>query len=252
VLPLCRAARGRLPALCLILVALVLPGALVMPTARAHDLITADAVEKYLARADTDLATVRGKSAARVRAEAHYDLGRMLDEIRELLNRDVAMHGRVQGLATHLLMKELKGRGLELAPSPASGRFPVPAYHYVEALKLDADTRAGDAAFRLLTGRFYDSFDADPSRSRLPWPELEEQIRLAERLASRRPSHPEQEEIEFVAAVQQVQAAALVPDRARAAEHLKRAQAAAAAFSRRYPDSLRTAALDVLTVPARP
>lgn len=220
--------------------------------ASAHDLITADAVEKYLARADADLATMRGKSAARVRAEAHYDLGRMLDEIRDLLNRDVAMHGRVQGLATHLLIKELKGKGLELAPVPPSGRFPVPASHYVEALKLDADAHSGDAAFRLLAGRFYDSFDADPSRSRLSWPELEDQIRLAERLASRKPSHSEQEEIEFIAAVQQVQAAGLAPDRGRAAEHLKRAQAAAAAFARRYPDSLRTAALDVLTAPAKP
>ena len=233
-----------------------LPGALLALcmclSAAAHDLITADAVEKYLARADGDLATTRGKGAARVRAEGHYDLGRMLDEIRELLNRDVAMHGRVQGLATHLLMKELKGRSLELVPSPASGRFPVPAFHYAEALKLDPDTRGGDAAFRLLTGRFYDSFDADPSRSRLSWPELEEQIRLADRLASRKPAHPEQEEIEFVAAVQQVQAAGLVPDRVRAAEHTRRAQAAAAAFSRRYPDSLRNAALDVLTASAKP
>jgi hypothetical protein len=124
--------------------------------------------------------------------------------------------------------------------------------HYAEALKLDADTRGGDAAFRLLAGRFYDSFDADPSRSRLPWAELEDQIRLADRLASRKPAHPEQEEIEFIAAVQQVQAAGLVQDRARAAEHARRAQAAAAAFARRYPDSLRNAALEVLTASAKP
>lgn len=221
-------------------------------TASAHDLITADAVEKYLARADADLATVRGKGSVRVRADAHYDLGRMLDEIRELLNRDVAMHGRVQGLATHLLMKELKARNLELVPIPASGRFPVPAYHYSEALELDADTRGGDAAFRLLTGRFYDSFDADPSRSRLSLLQLEEQIRLADRLAARKPPHPEQEEIEFVVAVQQVQMAALVQDRVRVAEHMRRARAAAAAFARRYPESLRTAALDVLVAGAKP
>lgn len=229
-----------------------MPSGALLSAAWSHDLITAEAVEKYLSRADADLATVRSKSATRVRADAHYDLGRMLDEIRELLNRDVAMHGRVQGLATHLLLKELKGRGLELVASAGSGRFPVPASHYVEALKLDVEARAGDAAFRLLTGRFYDSFDADPSRSRLSWSELEDQIRLAERLVSRKPSHPEQEEIEFVAAVQHVQAAALVPDRARAADHLKRAQTATAAFSRRYPDSLRNAALEALTAAAKP
>lgn len=229
-----------------------LPATPLVPAAWAHDLITAEAVEKYLARADSDLSTVRGKAPSRVRADAHYDLGRMLDEIRELLNRDVAMHGRVQGLATHLLIKELKGRGLELAASAGSGRFVVPASHYVEALKLDADARGGDAAFRLLTGRFYDSFDADPARSRLSWPELEEQMRLAERLASRKQPHPEQEEIEFVAAVLHVQAAALVPDRTRAADHVKRAQTAAAVFSRRYPDSLRNAALEVLTAASKP
>jgi hypothetical protein len=244
--PLLRVARDLFLALLF-----VAPGMLVS-SAWSHDLITAEAVEKYLSRADADLAAVRGKSAARVRAEAHYDLGRMLDEIRELLNRDVAMHGRVQGLPTHFLLKELKGRGLELAASAGSGRYPVPAAHYAEALKLDADAHGGDAAFRLLTGRFYDSFDADPARSRLSWPELEDQMRLAERLASRKPSHPEQEEIEFVAAVLHVQAAVLVPDRARAADHVKRAQTAAAAFSRRYPDSLRNAALEVLTAAAKP
>jgi hypothetical protein len=236
----------------LLLALYLVPAALYATAARAHDLITAEAVEKYLTRADAGLATVRGKAPPRARAEAHYDLGRMLDEIRELLNRDVAMHGRVQGLPTHLLMKELKGRGLELAGSPPSGRFPVPAVQYIDALKLDPDAHGGDAAFRLLTGRFYDSFDADPSRSRLSWPDLEEQMRIAERLAARKPSHPELEEIEFVLAVQHVQAAVLVPDRARASEHQKRAQAAAAAFSRRYPDSLRNAALEVLAAGAKP
>ncbi len=247
-----RVLHPRRTAACVLLALCALPLALWTPAARAHDLITAEAVERYLSRADNDLATVRGKAPPRVRAEAHYDLGRMLDEIRELLNRDVAMHGRVQGLATHLLLRELKGRGLEPVASAGSGRFPVPASHYVDALKLDADARAGDAAFRLLTGRFYDSFDADPTRSRLPWAELEEQIRLADRLASRKPPHPEQEEIEFVAALQHVQAAGLASDRARAADHLKRAQTAAAAFARRYPDSLRNAALETLTAAVKP
>jgi len=81
---------------------------------------------------------------------------------------------------------------------------------------------------------------------------LEAQLRLADRLASRKPLHPQQEEIEFVAAVQQVQAAILVLDRSRAAQHLRRANAGASAFSRRYPDSLRNAALEVLTAVAKP
>ena len=37
----------------------------------------------------------------------------MLDEIRELLNRDVATHGKVQGLASNYLVAELAQLGHE-------------------------------------------------------------------------------------------------------------------------------------------
>jgi hypothetical protein len=218
----------------------------------AHDLITPASVEAYLARADADLATVRGKGAPRVRAESYHDLGRMLDEIRELLNRDVASHGRVQGLPTLLLLKELDKRGLALVPDRESGRFPAPVAQYQEALRLDPDVRGGDAAFRLLVGRFYDSFEADPLRPRLTVGQVEDQLRLAERLATRRPAHPEQEEIEFVMAVHHAQMVGLAADRTAAAEHARRVREAVSAFGRRYPDSLRNAALSVLTAGTRP
>lgn len=217
----------------------------VAATVRGHDLIDAEATEKYLARADAALATIRGKAAADARARAHHDLGRMLDEIRELLNRDIATHGKVQGLPSNLLVSQLQARGFAFAPG-ANGRFTAPVAQYQEALRLQPDGQGGDTAYRLLCGRFYDSFDGDPLAAKLPLPVLQEQIRLAERLLQRSPPHPESEEIEFLLVAHEVLAARAVTDAKVARGHAERARRGAAEFARKHPDSMRRPAVEVL------
>ena len=85
--------------------------------APAHDLITGEAAERYLAQAVEQLARLDARQPTAQRAQANYALGRMLDEIRDLLNRDLATHGRVQGLPTQRLIVELDARGLRLSVS---------------------------------------------------------------------------------------------------------------------------------------
>jgi len=69
-------------------------------SACAHDLITAEAAERYLETAAQWHAQSTSAAVASERAEAHVRIGAMLDEIRELLNRDLAIHGKVKGLAS--------------------------------------------------------------------------------------------------------------------------------------------------------
>lgn len=218
----------------------------------AHDLVTADAVERYLARTDADLAVIRSKSAPGKRAEALYELALRLDEIRDLLNRDIGTHGKVQGLPSNLLVGQLQVRGIAFGVSPETGRFPAAVPHYREALKLDPDLRQGDASYRLLQGVFYDAFDTDPLKPRLTWAQLLEQIRVGEQLGRRQPPHAELEEIRFIVAAHYVQAALVAPDTVKARLFGERATAMVADFGVRYPDSLRRAALDAMLGALRP
>lgn len=216
--------------------------------AAAHDLITDGAAERYLAQAGAQLAMLDARQPTAQRAQASYALGRMLDEIRDLLNRDLATHGRVQGLATQRLVAELDARGLPLRVSPQLGRFPANLAYYREALRLSPDgPRAADAASALLQGYFYDSFGDDPLQPRdQSWSRLEEQIGIGERFLERAPRHAEREEGEFIVLVHYIQAARSAPDAAARTQYARRARQAAERFAARYPDSMRTAALPVL------
>jgi len=222
--------------------------ACVAAPAQAHDLITAEASERYLAQASEHLNALRSQQPPAERAAASYALGRLLDEIRELLNRDLATHGRVQGLASNHLVAELARRGLRLEISPQLGRFPANLGYYREALRLSPDgAQAADARLRLLQGYFYDSFDDDPLRPRdQSWEQLAEQIRIGERLLQLAPAHPEREEVQFILLVHYVQAARSAPDPATRQQHARRARQLSADFLARYPDSMRAAAVPVL------
>ncbi len=119
--------------------------------ARAHDLITMESAERYLAEAQLRLDIVSSPQPALQRADAATRLGRMLDEIRDLLNRDLEAHGRVQGLSTEYLLRELKKKGLPLEVSPVLGRFSANVSWYREALRLSPEgPHAGDASFSWL------------------------------------------------------------------------------------------------------
>ena len=225
------------------LVAFVLAGLSV--GALAHDLITAESAQTYLAVVTELQKTISSKEPAAKRARAHLDLGKTLDEIRELLNRDLAAHGRVQGLPSNFLMSELKARGAELALAPDKSRFLANLQHYREALKLEpSGPVAADAAFRLLQGYFYDSFTSDPLQPVAQTREqLAEQIGLGEKLLKMVPHRGEREEASFILAIHYVQAARAGRDAQEQAAFANKACALAGEFLKAYPDSMRAAAL---------
>ena len=225
--------------------ALALACALATPTA-AHDLITAEAAQAYLAQAQSQLSIVSSRGAPAKHAEANVSLGRLLDEIRELLNRDIASHGKVQGLPSNYLVAELRRQGAPL--SQAQGRFLANIAYYREALKLAPEgPAAAEASLRWMRGAFYDSFEDDPLVVRGLTPEqLDEQLALGERFVQRYPAHPEMEEAQFILLANTVRAANASRDAARRAALSARARALAETLLARYPDSMRAAAVPVL------
>ncbi len=228
--------------------AIVLATLILLPgTAAAHDLITAEYAEKYLAQAARYTLSLKSSDLAPEKAESAYQLGRMLDEIREFLNRDISAHGSVQGLSSNRLVAELKTRGTPLAQD-SKGRYLANLNYYQDVLKFSPHgAREADALYKLIQGYFYDSFEEDPLKPKnQSWAQLEQQIALAERLIGRFPQHADMEEASFILLIYYVQAARFAPERSQAQVFAGKANTAIAAFASRYPDSLRTAALPVM------
>jgi hypothetical protein len=216
--------------------------------ALAHDLITIEAAERYLNQASAKLAVIKSHDTPVRRGEANVALGQMLDEIRDLLNRDIAMHGKVQGLPSNLLVNELKVRGTPLNFSAAQGRFLAHVDYYREALRLGLeDETACEAMFRWMRGYFYDSFEDDPlDPHNQTWEQLREQLAVGERFVKRCAGHAEMEEGKFILLVQYFQASRTAPDAATRATYVARTRDAAVEFRTRYALSMRTAAVPVL------
>ena len=215
--------------------------------ANAHDLITAEAAERYLKNASRwhDESITAG--AVRTRAQAHVKIGAMLDEIRELLNRDLAMHGQVQGLASNFLVSELQRLGTPLAYSESRTFFLANSSHYRTALGLGLTGPLGrEAKLRLLRGDFYDSFEFDPLQTTQTWEQLQGQVALADDLVETTGSEPNREEVRFIATFLYARAAHLAPDVNLAGDFRTRAIMLSESFEREYPDSMRGAAMPIV------
>lgn len=223
--------------------ALVLAALLGSLGAHAHDPISAEAAERYLRQErQWREATVFAPIARR--AEAHYRLGVMLDEVRDALDAELAAHGKVQGLPAKFLLQELASRGTTLARAQAGQRYLSGGDHFARALELAPRAPfAADAGLRLLRARYYDSYEQDPLDWRIDERALSAQIRLAGDLLARSPGDAAREEIEFIAAILYTRAARLPQG---ADRYAPLARAATEAFAARYPASLRAAAMPVL------
>jgi hypothetical protein len=224
--------------------------ALALP-AQAHEPVTAEAAERYLQQEERWRAATRAPSPSAQRAEAHYRLGVLRDEIRDLLDAELAAHGRAQALAARFLLQALQDRGVPMLEDEAARRYRPDGEHYAQALALAPQAPfAADAGLRLLQARFHASYDRDPLDWKVDPQALRAQIALAEDLLTRFPDHTAREEIEFIVAILYTRAARLPQS---AARYAPLARAATEAFARRYPGSLRAAAMPVLreALPAR-
>ncbi len=228
----------------ILLLALMAP---VAPVAHAHDAISADARKAYLGRLDELHRTAQSPAPASARAVALIETGRMLDEIRTLLNEDIISHGKTQGLETSVLVSQLNASVNKLQLSPHTRLYVSDPAPYREALRLDPKGKlSGLARFMLLKNHFYDSFADHPLK---PFDQtveqLKQQIALGESLLSVRDPAIDSEEVHFILAMHYLQAqvsGALPRDRTQA-----RVAALQKVFRSRWPGSLKLATLDALS-----
>lgn len=222
--------------------------------AGAHDALTSEAVQLYLSRVAHLQQTLASEQDDAARAQASIRLGQTLDEIGELFNSDIDAHGKVQGLASSVLMNELTSRGTPLAYSPSANRFTANLRYYRQALQWVASGPiASQAAFEMFRKQFYEAMGSDPLRplSRSS-KELAAQIRAGETMLRDISQPAQREEVTFILAVCYLQSAQLASQTAKRAEHLTRARNLVAQFATAYPDSLRTVTLRTLLDRAEP
>lgn len=215
--------------------------------ALAHDLITAELAETYLKQAGAWHEQINSGAQRGEQAQVCLKIGEMLDEIRILLNRDLAVHGEVQGLASAYLVAGLERVGTPLAYSPSRNYFTANSDYYRTALELGlAEDLARRARVGLLRGEFYDNFSGNLLDASLPSQQLQEQLVLADALIGDALPEPDMEEVRFIATILYARAAKSVSGRGERAAYRDKALALATAFERDYPDSLRAAAIPVV------
>ncbi|MGD2141500.1 MAG: hypothetical protein PVH25_13970 [Burkholderiales bacterium] len=220
---------------------------LLAAVASAHDLITAELAEDYLNKATMWHGQAESDADQARRAEAYLHLGVMLDEIRALLNRDLAVHGEVRGLASNYLVAELERTGTPLSYSESRNYFSANSGYYRTALELGLrGESANQARLGLLKGEFYDSFGVDPLDASQSPRQLREQLMLADTLLDNGISEPDLEEVRFIATILYARAARSALQAGPRQTYREQALARAAAFERAYPDSMRSAAMPVV------
>lgn len=150
----------------LALISALIGGVALIAPASAHDAIGADARQAYLQKLDRLQRTAQSPASASVRAAAWVEAGRTMDEIRTLLNEDIASHGRTQGLETSILINQLNATPWRLQLSAQTRLYVANQRPYRDALALDPNgTHAPLARFMLLKNQFYDSFTEHPLKT---------------------------------------------------------------------------------------
>jgi len=215
--------------------------------ALAHDLITAELAETYLKQASDWHEQFKSGPKRREQAQACLQIGEMLDEIRALLNRDLAVHGQVQGLASAYLVAGLERTGTPLAYSPSRNYFTANSDYYRTALELGlSDGLAQRARMGLLRGEFYDNFSGNLLDAGQTSRQLQEQLAVADTLLGDALPEPDMEEVRFIATILYARAAKSASGSGERAAYRDKALILASAFERDYPDSLRAAAIPVV------
>jgi hypothetical protein len=240
-----RRAGGSLLAALMALVALI---ALMPAPAWSHDAISSEARKAYVAKLD-ELQRGAASGSPAARAAALIETGKLLDEIRSLLNEDIISHGKIQGLETTMLVSQLNATPYKFQQSPQTRLILADLRPWREALTLEPKgAQAALARYRVLKNHFYDSFVDNPLKPIQQSKEtLLDMIGFGEGLLNAKHAEVDSEEVHFILAIHYLQAAesGAVPK----AKCQQRVQELVRRFRSSWPNSLKLATLDALANP---
>lgn len=227
-------------AVCLCLAALLTNPAL------AHDSIDAESRKNYVSKLQDLQTHTSAATPAAVRAKSLFEIGLVLDEIRELFNQDITSHGSVRGFETAMLLNELVRLGYKLETFQKTGLYLSQLQYYREAVRLE--TRApytNHARYMLLKNHFYDSFFDNPLAPISQTKEtLAEMIALGEGLTKSKHPQVNEEEVRFILGVHYLQA--IKQQQIDKEDGLKKVRKLVQALHKDTPQSLKLLTLEAL------
>jgi hypothetical protein len=233
-----RLVRGLAVCLCL--------AALFTKPALAHDSIDAESRKNYVARLQELQSHTSAATPAAVRAKSLFEIGLVLDEIRELFNQDITSHGSVRGFETSMLLNELVRVGYKLETFQKTGLYLSQLQYYREAVRLE--TRApyiNHARYMLLKNHFYDSFFDNPLTPISQTKEtLAEMIALGEGLMKSKHPQVNEEEVRFILGIHYLQA--IKQQQMDTEDGLKKVRKLVQSLRKDTPQSLKLLTLEAL------
>ena len=215
--------------------------------ASAHDLITDEVAKEYLLELQESVSVLEDVGAPNeTRAQAALSIGSKLEEIKSFLNRDISMHGAINGLATEYLVSKLENSGMALHFDSKNNYYPFDNTYYHAALKFASSNNTRSLAkVRLIKGDFYHDFKGDLMSTTASLTDLEEQVKTFDEVDFTSLSNEEAEELRFIKII--TYARLINSGRADEADRLSRAfQALSEEFEMLYPSSMRLGAVFVV------
>lgn len=227
-------------AVCLCLAALLTKPAL------AHDSINAETRKNYVAKLEDLQSHASAATPAAVRAQNLFEIGLVLDEIRELFNQDITSHGTVRGFETSMLLNELVRIGYKLETFQKTGLYLSQLQYYRDAIRLDSRAPyINHARYMLLKNHFYDSFFDNPLSPISQTKEtLAEMIALGEGLMKSRHPQVNAEEVRFILGIHYLQS--IKQQQIDREEGLKKVRKLVQELHKEYPQSLKLLTLEAL------
>ena len=215
--------------------------------ASAHDLITDEVAKEYLLELQESVSVLEDVGASNeTRAQAALSIGTTLEEIKSFLNRDISMHGAINGLATEYLVSKLENSGLALHFDSKNNYYPFDNTYYHAALKFASSNNTRSLAkVRLIKGDFYHDFKGDLMSTTASLTDLEGQVKSFDEVDFTSLSNEEAEELRFIKII--TYARLMKGRRTDEDDRLSNVfQALSEEFEMLYPSSMRLGAVSVV------
>jgi hypothetical protein len=213
----------------------------------AHDLITDEVAKQYLLELQESVSVLEDVGASNeMRAQSALSIGAKLEEIKSFLNRDISMHGAINGLATEYLVSKLESSGMALHFDSKNNYYPSDNSYYHTALKFASSNETRSLAkVRLIKGDFYHDFQGDLMSTTASLTDLEGQVKSFNDVDFTSLSNEEAEELRFIKII--TYARLMKGKRNDEDDRLSKLfQALSEEFEMLYPSSMRLGAVSVV------
>jgi len=174
----------------------------------SHGVFNGDLRVKYINKILDSQSVIQKKTSKRIKANAYYEIGIILERIKKILNDEILSHGQIQDLEKFLLIEQLKTNNLELSFSKKKGLFKSNLDPLKKFLILAPENiKSSDAAFLIFKNTFFDNFLSNPLEPlNIDKKRIIDMIKMGENLLARNELKEEKEEILFLLAVFYLQA----------------------------------------------